>query len=166
MSRLFASGGQSIGASASASALPMNIQGQLPLGLQELWSTANSLVCRIHDRSTSLHLYPLVSWTQKYNPSLLFRMSYPCYSHEPLSLVDRMWATFPLAREHSSFWSQIGVPGSQVRCLYSPWELGPSSSDSSRPAQGREQRLPEGRGREGCFFVFSFYLLIFPKGNI
>ena len=32
MSRLFASGGQSIGASASASVLPMNIQGWLPLG--------------------------------------------------------------------------------------------------------------------------------------
>ena len=30
---LFASGGQSIGASASASVLPMNIQGRLPLGL-------------------------------------------------------------------------------------------------------------------------------------
>ena len=33
MSRLFASGGQSIGASASASVLPINIQGWFPLGL-------------------------------------------------------------------------------------------------------------------------------------
>ena len=33
MSKLFASGGQSIGASASASVLPMNIQGWFPLGL-------------------------------------------------------------------------------------------------------------------------------------
>ena len=33
---LFASGGQSIGASASASALPMNIQGWFPLGLTGL----------------------------------------------------------------------------------------------------------------------------------
>ena len=33
MSRLFASGGQSIGASASTSALPTNIQGWFPLGL-------------------------------------------------------------------------------------------------------------------------------------
>ena len=32
VSRLFTSGGQSIGASASASVLPMNIQGWLPLG--------------------------------------------------------------------------------------------------------------------------------------
>ena len=36
MSRLFASGGQSIGASASASVLPMNFQGWFPLGLTGL----------------------------------------------------------------------------------------------------------------------------------
>ena len=36
MSRLFASGGQSIGASASASVLPMNIVGWFPLGLTGL----------------------------------------------------------------------------------------------------------------------------------
>ena len=36
VSRLFASGGHSIGASASASVLPMNIQGWFPLGLTAL----------------------------------------------------------------------------------------------------------------------------------
>ena len=38
MSRLFASGDQSIGASASASVLPMNIQDLFPLGLTGLIS--------------------------------------------------------------------------------------------------------------------------------
>ena len=38
MSQLFASGGQSIGVSASASVLPMNIQGCFPLGLTGLIS--------------------------------------------------------------------------------------------------------------------------------
>ena len=38
MSRLFTSGGQSIGASASTSVLPMNIQGWFPLGLTGLIS--------------------------------------------------------------------------------------------------------------------------------
>ena len=38
MSQFFASGGQSIRASASASVLPMNIQGQFPLGLTGLIS--------------------------------------------------------------------------------------------------------------------------------
>ena len=158
MSRLFASGGQSTGASASASVLPVSIQGRSPLGWQELWSTANSLVCRIHDRSTSLHLYPLASWTQKYNPSLLFRMSHSCYSHEPLSLVDRMWATFPLAREHSSFWSQIGVPGSQVRCLYSPRGLGRGSSDSSPGQRATSARGERQRGLFFCFFLLFTHL--------
>ena len=38
MSQLFVSGGQSIGASASGSVLPMNIQGWFPLGLADLIS--------------------------------------------------------------------------------------------------------------------------------
>ena len=38
MSQLFESGGQSIRASASASVLPMNIQGWFPLGLTGLIS--------------------------------------------------------------------------------------------------------------------------------
>ena len=38
MSQLFASGGQSVGASASASVLPMNIHGWFPLGLTDLIS--------------------------------------------------------------------------------------------------------------------------------
>ena len=38
MSQFFASGGQSIGAAASASVLPMNIQGLFPLGLTGLVS--------------------------------------------------------------------------------------------------------------------------------
>ena len=38
MNQLFSSGGQSVGASASATVLPMNIQGWLPLGLTGLIS--------------------------------------------------------------------------------------------------------------------------------
>ena len=38
MSQFFASGGQSIRASASASVLPMNIQDRFPLGLTDLTS--------------------------------------------------------------------------------------------------------------------------------
>ena len=38
MSQFFESGGQSIGVSASASVLPMNIQDQFPLGQTGVWS--------------------------------------------------------------------------------------------------------------------------------
>ena len=47
MSRLFSSGGQSIGASASASVLPMNIQEWFPLGLTGLISLQSKGLSRV-----------------------------------------------------------------------------------------------------------------------
>ena len=47
VSQLFASGGQSIGASASASVLPMNIQGWFPLGLTSLLSLQSKGLSRV-----------------------------------------------------------------------------------------------------------------------
>ena len=48
MSRLFASGGQSIGASASALVLPMNIQSSFPLGLTSLISLQTKGLSRVY----------------------------------------------------------------------------------------------------------------------
>ena len=47
MSQLLTSGGQSIGASASASVLPMNIQGRFPLGLTGLISLQSKGLSRV-----------------------------------------------------------------------------------------------------------------------
>ena len=52
MSHLFASDGQSIGASASASALPMNIQGWFPLGLPGLISLLSKGLSRVFCSTT------------------------------------------------------------------------------------------------------------------
>ena len=52
MSQLFTSGGQSIGASASASVLPMNIQGWFPLGLTGLISLLSKGLSRIFSSTT------------------------------------------------------------------------------------------------------------------
>ena len=52
MSRLFASGGQSFGASASASVLPMNIQGWFPLGLTSLISLKSKGLSRVFSSTT------------------------------------------------------------------------------------------------------------------
>ena len=52
MSRLFASGGQSIGVSASASVFPMNIQGWFPLGLTRLISLQSKRLSRVFSRTT------------------------------------------------------------------------------------------------------------------
>ena len=52
VSRLFASGGQSIGASASASVLPMSIQGWSPLGLTGLISLQSKRLSRAFSSTT------------------------------------------------------------------------------------------------------------------
>ena len=52
MSWFFASGGQSIGASASASVLPMNIQGWFPLGLTGLISLLSKGLLRVFSSTT------------------------------------------------------------------------------------------------------------------
>ena len=52
MSWLFASGGQSIGTSASASVLPMNVQGWFPLGLTGLISLLSKGLSRLFSSTT------------------------------------------------------------------------------------------------------------------
>ena len=52
VSRLFASGGQSTGVSASASVLPMNIQGWLPLGFTGLISLLCKGLSRVFSSTT------------------------------------------------------------------------------------------------------------------
>ena len=52
ISQLFASGGQSIGVSASASVLPMNIQGWFPLGLTGLSSLPSKGLSRVFSNTT------------------------------------------------------------------------------------------------------------------
>ena len=54
MSRVFTSGGQSIGASASASVLPMNIQGWFPLGLTGLISLLSKGLSRVFSSTIML----------------------------------------------------------------------------------------------------------------
>ena len=53
MSRLFATGDQSIGASASATVLPMNIQGWSPLGWTGLISLQSKRLSRIFSNTTA-----------------------------------------------------------------------------------------------------------------
>ena len=52
ISQFFTSGGQCIGASASASVLPMNIQGQFPLGLTGLISLQSKGLSRVFSNTT------------------------------------------------------------------------------------------------------------------
>ena len=75
-SKLFASGGQSTGASASASVLPMNIQGWFPLGLTGLISLLSKGLSRVFSNTT-------------------VQMHHPIYiqqTYEMWALHDTMWA--------------------------------------------------------------------------
>ena len=57
MSQLFASGGQSIGVSVLASALPMNIQGWFPLGLIGLISLLSKRLSRVFSSTIQKHQF-------------------------------------------------------------------------------------------------------------
>ena len=81
MSRLFASGGQSTGASTSASVLPMNIQGWSPLGLTRWISLQSKRLSRVFSNTT----------VQKDSALLLrycFLTTLPLFMHSLTSLVN------------------------------------------------------------------------------
>ena len=75
MNQLFTSGGQNIGTSASASVLPMNIQGWFPLGLTDLISLLSKGLSRVFSSSTiwkhsvSQRLWASVQVRDKNRPS-------------------------------------------------------------------------------------------------
>ena len=78
MSRLFASGGQSIGASASV--LPMNIQGWFPLGLTGLISLLSKGLWRVFSKESALCIrWPKyccfsISSSNEYSEFIFFRI--------------------------------------------------------------------------------------------
>ena len=69
MSRYFASGGRSIGASASASVLPMNIQDWFPLGLTGLISLQSKGLSRVFSHTT-VQKHQFFSLSFLYSPTL------------------------------------------------------------------------------------------------
>ena len=73
MNQLFASGGQSIGVSASASVLPMNIQDWFPLGLTSLISLQSKGLSRVFSQFKSIHSSAL---SFLYSPTLTFIHDY------------------------------------------------------------------------------------------
>ena len=66
MSQLFASGGKTVGSSASASVLPMNIQGWFPLGLTGLISLLSKRLWKVFSNTTvGLKKHNLMEVTNK-----------------------------------------------------------------------------------------------------
>ena len=121
MSQLFPSGGQIIGASASSSVLPMNLQGWFPLGWT-VWSPWSP-----KDYGTKL-LWPLICAPKEYMCMwyfcslenlariYIFILDYPCNIVWPCNTVQR-WPLVSFHAKarglnghgHNSLWSWIPV---------------------------------------------------------
>ena len=80
MSQFFASGGQSIGASASASVLPTNIEGWFPLGLISFISLLSEGLSRVFSNTTVQKLQFFVTqlslWSNSHIHTWLLEKSY------------------------------------------------------------------------------------------
>ena len=84
MSWPFASGDQSIGASVSASILPMNIQDWFPLGLTDLISLQSKGLSRIFSNTT-------IQMHQFFDSVFFFFFSYLCVCAKSLQLCPTLW---------------------------------------------------------------------------
>ena len=88
VSRLFASGGQSIGASASASVLPMNIQGWFPLGLTGLISLQSKGLSRVFS-NTTVKKHKFLALSFLYGPTLTSIHNY--WRNQSFVYMDLCW---------------------------------------------------------------------------
>ena len=101
VSQLFTSGSQSIGASASASVLPMNIQGWFPLGLTAIQKTLKSLL-QHHNLKASILQHSAVSYgptpTSVYmTTGKTLALTRQIFVHKVMSLLFNMLSSFVIA---------------------------------------------------------------------
>ena len=88
VSRGFTSGGQSIGASALASVLPMNIQGRFPLGLTGLISLLSKGLSRVFS-STTVQKHQFFGVSLLYGPTHTSIHDY--WKNHSLDYMDLCW---------------------------------------------------------------------------
>ena len=93
MSQLFASGGQSTGASASASLLPMNIQDWFPLRLTGLISLQSKGLSRVFS-NTSVQKHHLLVLSLLIGPALT--SIHDCWKNHSLDYTDLCWQRISL----------------------------------------------------------------------
>ena len=135
VSRLFASGGQSIRASALASVLPINIQGWFPLGLTGLISLLSKGLSRVFSRTTNLKASLL--WCSAF---FMIQLSYPYMTTVKTIALTRWTFVFflkylciyclaVLALQHAgsslrcSGFSLVGVHGLTTSSCVATWGL-------------------------------------------
>ena len=109
-SQFFTSGGQSIGVSASASVLPMNIQGWFPFRLTGLTSLQSKELSRVFS-NTTVQKYQLLSaqpslWSNSHIHTWLLE--------KPLHCLIKKWSANK-ARDSSRKWTRICLPRLRAR---------------------------------------------------
>ena len=120
MSWLFASGGQSIGASASASVLPMNIQDWFPLGLTGWISLLSKGLPRVFSSTTVWkHQFFGAQPSLWSNSHILKKISRPCLGVSPRDSdwLGAEWGQVTLIYRHQQ-WERVTpgwLPGVSVR---------------------------------------------------
>ena len=136
LSWLFASGGQSIGASASASVLPMNIQDWFSLGLTGWISLLSKGLSRIFSSTTvqipvdGIIIYPIAHFS---NLGCMFNIA----SSFPFSYEIHYWVLMLL-----SHWSS--VPTTLTHAITIPWLdywLNLSTGDHASPVVSLQSSL-------------------------
>ena len=88
MSQLFASSGQSIGTSALASVLPVNIQGWFPLRLTGLISLLSKRLSRVFSSTEFKSINSLVQ-SLHYDPTLT--STHNCWKNHSFDCMDLCW---------------------------------------------------------------------------
>ena len=94
MGQFFTSGGQSIGASASASVLPMTIRGWFPLGLTDLISLQFKGLSRVFSNTTVQKA--LIFWCEAF---FMVQRSHP-WGRKELDMAERLSLTASLTSMH------------------------------------------------------------------
>ena len=112
MSQIFASGGQSIGASASPSVFPMNIQGWLPLGLTVLISLLSKRLSRVFC-STTIRKHQFFS----------SKSSLWSNFHYSVSNYFQMYNTLSLAYSNYKYLSEHKCLDNKDQYKSKPWNL-------------------------------------------
>ena len=111
MNWLFASGGQSIGASASASVLPMNIQGWFPLGLTGLISLQYKGLSRVFS-NTTVYLFIFLLY------NIVLVLPYISINPPRVYTCSSSWTPLPPPSPYqSSGSSQCTSPKHPVSCI-------------------------------------------------
>jgi len=143
MSQFFVSGGQSIGVSASASVLPMNIQDWFPLGWTGLISLQSKGLSRVFSNSTVQNINSSVL-------SFIVQVSHPYITTGKTIALTRRTCVGKVMSLLFSMLSRLVIAFlPRSKCLLSSWLQSPSAVILEHPPNKVCQ----------CFHYFPIYLL-------